>query len=129
MTRASKKLSRLSRARLWFDRRILKQRPFMDGAPWSHEQLVFDKIRCDTFREAIHRVVKPGDVVVDLGAGTGLLSFFALEAGAHHVYAIEISPIANAAAELIEANNFRDRITLIRKDPEKFVCQNVAMFS
>jgi SAM-dependent methyltransferase len=119
MTRASKKSSLFSRARLWFDRRILKQRPFMDGAPWSHEQLVLDKIRCDAFRDAIHRTVKCGDVVVDLGAGTGLLSFFALEAGARHVYAIEISPIANAAAELIEANNFRDRITLIRKDSRR----------
>ena len=58
-------------------------------------------------------------MVVDVGAGTGLLSFFALEAGARHVYAIEISPIADAAAELIEANNFRDRITLIRKNSKR----------
>ena len=54
-----------------------------------------------------HRTVKPGDVVVDLGAGTGLLSFFALQAGAHHVYAIEMSRIADVAAELIEANGFQ----------------------
>jgi len=51
--------------------------------------------------------VKPGDVVVDLGAGTGLLSFFALQAGARHVYAIEMSRIADVAAELIEANGFQ----------------------
>jgi SAM-dependent methyltransferase len=77
--------------------------------------MLLDKIRCCGYREAIHRTVNPGDVVVDLGAGTGLLSFFALQAGARHVYAIEVTGIADAAAELIEANGFRDRITLIRK--------------
>ncbi len=116
MTRASKTLSTLSEARLWFDRQILRKRPFSDGTPWSHEQLVLDKVRCDAYRDAIHRTVKPGNVVVDLGAGTGLLSFFALEAGARHVHAIEVSPIAKVAAELISANNFRDRITLHRKN-------------
>jgi protein arginine N-methyltransferase 1 len=119
MSPTAKKLSPLSQARLWFDRKVLKQRPFLDGAPWSHEQLVLDQIRCDAYREAIHRTVKPGDVVVDLGAGTGLLSFFALEAGARHVYAIEISPIAKAAAALIEANHFHGRISLIRKNSKK----------
>jgi len=63
--------------------------------------------------------VKPGDLVVDLGAGTGLLSFFPLQAGARHVYAIEMSPIACAAAELIDANGFRDRITLLRKKSKR----------
>jgi SAM-dependent methyltransferase len=71
------------------------------------------------YRDAIQRTVKPGDVVVDLGAGTGLLSFFALQAGARHVYAIEMSGIADVAAELIEANGFRGRITLIRKNSKR----------
>ena len=55
-------------------------------------------------------------MVVDLGAGTGLLSFFALQAGACHVYAIEMSDIADAAAESIEAKGFQDRFTVIRKN-------------
>ena len=121
MTRASKKIASVSHFRLWFNRQILKRRPFMDGGPWSHEQLLLDKIRCDAFREAIHRTVKPGDVVVDLGAGTGLLSFFALEAGARHVYAIEMTRIADMTAQLIDANHFGDRITLIRKNSPKKV--------
>jgi protein arginine N-methyltransferase 1 len=91
----------------------------MDASPYAHEKMLMDKIRCDAYQDAIQRTVKPGDVVVDLGAGTGLLSFFALQAGARHVYAIEASGIADIAAELIEANGFRDRITLIRENSKK----------
>jgi protein arginine N-methyltransferase 1 len=107
--------------RRWFRRSFLKQ-PWMVeefASPILQESLLLDKARCDAYREAIHRTVKPGDVVVDLGAGTGLLSFFALQAGARHVYAIEMSAIADAAAELIAANGFQDRITLIRKNSKK----------
>src|SRR5258708_37079418 len=85
-------------------------------SPIVQERLLLDKVRCDAYREAIHRTVKPGDLIVDLGAGTGLLSFFALQAGARHVYAIEMSDIADATAELIAANGFQGRITLIRKN-------------
>jgi len=65
----------------------------------------------------------------DLGAGTGLLSFFAAQAGARHVYAIEMSGIAEVAAELIEANGFRDRITLIRKTSKKVRSRSAATSS
>lgn len=71
-------------------------------------------VRCSAYQEALRRTVKPGDVVVDLGAGTGLLSFFAVEAGARHVYAIEMGAIAEVAAKQIAPNGLQERITLIR---------------
>src|SRR6267378_4031682 len=112
---------KLRRLRRWLKRNVLRQ-PWMFEAfasPFSHEPMLLDKIRCDAYREAIQRTVKPGEVVLDLGAGTGLLSFFALQAGARHVYAIEMSAIADAAAELIAANGFGDCLMLIRKNSKQ----------
>jgi SAM-dependent methyltransferase len=121
MTLANRGVAAARTLQRWLKRRV-PQQPWMKkefASPILQESLLLDKSRCDAYREAIHRTVKPGDVVVDLGAGTGLLSFFALQAGARHVYAIEMSRIADAAAELIEANGFQGRITLIRKNSKK----------
>jgi protein arginine N-methyltransferase 1 len=84
------------------------------GEPAVQERLLVDRERCERFREAIRRAVRPGDVVVDVGAGTGLLSFFAAsEAGAKRVYAIEMSRVAEVASRLIEANGLEERVELI----------------
>ncbi|HLJ15271.1 MAG TPA: 50S ribosomal protein L11 methyltransferase [Bryobacteraceae bacterium] len=106
---------RLRRFGKWFKRKVLHQEWMADAfaSPAKQGRLLSDKVRCTGFREAILRTVKPGDTVVDLGAGTGLLSFFALQAGARHVYAIELSRISEIARELIDANGFQKQITVI----------------
>jgi len=45
-------------------------------------------------------------VVLDVGAGSGILSLFAAKAGAKKVYAIEASSVADAAQKLVEKNGF-----------------------
>jgi protein arginine N-methyltransferase 1 len=73
--------------------------------------MVGDAVRVSAFQKAIHAVVKPGHVVVDLGTGTGLLAFFACQAGARKVYAIEREQEMLAVAEAVaRANGWTDRI-------------------
>jgi hypothetical protein len=71
-----------------------------------HASLLADADRVDRLREAIHAVVRPGDVVVDVGTGTGLLAYFACQAGAARVFAIEEGPVVNLAREIALVNGF-----------------------
>jgi hypothetical protein len=79
-----------------------------------HVAMLNDRERTETFLTAISRVVRPGDVVVDLGSGTGILAIAAAKAGAARVYAIEAGGMADAAAALIAQSGMSDRITLLR---------------
>ncbi len=44
--------------------------------------------------------------MLDVGAGSGILSFFAIQAGAKRVYAIEASSIAEHAKVSVETQTF-----------------------
>lgn len=78
-----------------------------------HRAMLADTRRVDGYHDAIQAVVREGDVVVDVGAGTGLLSFFACQAGARRVFAIESGPIVSIARQLCEANGFADRVEFL----------------
>ena len=83
------------------------------SAPQVHIGMLNDRARTHAFLDAIAEVVRPGDVVVDIGTGTGVLAAAAARAGARHVYAIEGTDIGRAAGQLFAANDFADRITLV----------------
>jgi predicted RNA methylase len=84
------------------------------GAPAIHATMLNDRARTDGFVRGIFEVVKVGDVVLDIGTGSGILAIMAARAGARHVYAIEASTIADAAQATIDATEVADKITLIR---------------
>lgn len=77
-------------------------------------RMVSDRLRTDAFAAAIREVVQPGDVVLDVGTGTGILAMFAAKAGARKVYAVDVTDIAEVATDLVKANGLSDQIQVIR---------------
>ena len=70
----------------------------------EHERMLSDRPRMDFYHAAISRHIQPGDRVVDLGTGTGILAALAARRGAAHVYAIDHSEILTHARTLAAAN-------------------------
>lgn len=87
----------------------------------SHEWMLQDAVRCEAFRRAIFDAVTPGCAVLDVGAGTGILSLFAAQAGARVVYAVERTPIAELARGIVADNGLAQRIVVIQADMETVV--------
>lgn len=70
----------------------------------EQERMLADQARMGFYHAAIRRHIRPGDRVIDLGTGTGILAALAARAGAGQVYAIDHSPILAHARTLAAAN-------------------------
>lgn len=80
----------------------------------EHRQYLSDRVRVSAYRDAINETVKPGSVVLDLGAGTGIMGLLACEAGAGRVYSIEEDSIIGVTRAICHTNGFDDRVRFIK---------------
>lgn len=81
----------------------------------QQQNMLQDYVRTSTYQRAV--LTNSEDfrdkIVLDVGAGSGILSFFAVQAGARRVYAVEASSMAQHAETLVAANNVHDKIKVI----------------
>ncbi|KAF8400976.1 hypothetical protein HHK36_014279 [Tetracentron sinense] len=91
--------------------------------PWVPPEMLKDTVRTKTYQNVIYQnpFLFKNKVVLDVGAGTGILSLFCAKAGAKHVYAVECSQMADMAKEIVEANGFSNVITVMKGKVEEIV--------
>ena len=87
-----------------------------------YDEVVYGAMATDNIRNARYlegfRRYLPGATVLEIGPGPfAILSRLAIEAGAHHVYAVEINPeVAQHARNCVAAHHLQDRITILTGD-------------
>ena len=103
------------------------ERYFLQYASLEQQRwMISDEARTTAFAHAIAESVKPGDVVIDVGAGTGILSLFAARAGARRVIAVERSGMAELARELIAHNGMQEQVEVFEGDAKDLVLDEKA---
>jgi predicted RNA methylase len=86
-----------------------------------HFNMLRDQQRMAPFQEAIDLTVPDGGVVLELGGGTGVLSWFAARK-ARQVYCVERNPALARAAQAFLANNSNgDRVSVIQADAMNYL--------
>jgi protein arginine N-methyltransferase 1 len=85
----------------------------------EQERMLADRPRMNFYHAAITRHIQPGDRVIDLGTGTGILAALAARRGAAHVYAIDHSDILIHARTLAVENQI-ENVEFIAMHSTKF---------
>jgi hypothetical protein len=91
---------------------VLSLAPMLD----YYRVLMADDARTLSYRRALTALLNKGDSVLDLGCGTGILSFMACSLGAGRVVAIDKRSVADAAELVAKHLGFADRISVLHQD-------------
>ncbi len=84
--------------------------------PAEQAAMLLDRVRVDAYARAIAAVVRPGDVVLDIGSGSGVLAMLAAKAGARRVFAVERTGAIELCHRHVEDNGFSGVVEPIRAD-------------
>jgi type III protein arginine methyltransferase len=89
---------------------------FGHNVPGWYFPMVRDHVRHMAFEKAMHRAIRPGCRVLEIGTGTGLLAMMAARAGAAEVVTCESNPaVAATASEIVALNGLADCVRVIAK--------------
>jgi protein arginine N-methyltransferase 1 len=77
--------------------------------------MIADTVRMKAYTEALRKTVKPGDIVLDIGTGTGIFALLACQYGAGRVHALEPNENIHVAKRLARENGFGDRIEFMQE--------------
>ena len=82
-----------------------------------HEEMLLDPVRCGAYAAAIAACgAIRGGVVVDVGAGSGILSCLCAKAGARKVYAVEASAsAARLLRSVVRANGCEGVVEVLQR--------------
>jgi type I protein arginine methyltransferase len=81
-----------------------------------HHNMLQDEARMQGFRAALAYVVKPGAKVLELGGGTGVLSFFAAQQ-ASKIWCVERNPVlADTARRMLAKNDNGYKVEVVVAD-------------
>lgn len=79
----------------------------------QYGDMMADQGRVEAYARAIRARVTPASAVLDLGAGPGMMTLLACQAGARKVYAVEPNGIIEVARDLVAANEYADRVEFL----------------
>ena len=86
-----------------------------------HHNMLMDQNRMHGFKSAINYAVKPGAKVLELGGGTGVLSWFAA-AKAAKVYCVEFNPdMVSAARKMLSMNPNGHKVEVVHADAFEYL--------
>ena len=86
--------------------------------------MIEDRVRMNAYAEALRAVVRPGDRVLDIGAGTGIFSLIACTLGAGEVVALDPNPAIHVARRILASNGFANRARCVQALSKDFVSED-----
>ena len=83
---------------------------------YHQKQMLTDHHRMQSYQSAVlkNKTLFEGKVVVDVGAGSGILSVWSAQAGAKKVWAVEFTDMARHAMQLVRHNGVDGQVTVVK---------------